>query len=68
VVKIFALGDPAYYGRLGFVPETRVGPPYTLPEKWRGAWQSLSLQPTGHALERTLDVPKPWREPALWTT
>lgn len=68
LVKVFALGDPAYYGRLGFVPETRVEPPYALPEEWRGAWQSLSLQATGRKLEGTLDVPEPWRQPALWTS
>ena len=28
---VCVLGDPAYYGRLGFVPETLVEPPFRLP-------------------------------------
>ena len=37
---VYVLGDPNYYGRLGFSTEARVNPPYPLPEEWRGAWQS----------------------------
>lgn len=63
---VLVLGDPAYYGRLGFVPEELVEPPYRLPAEWAGAWQSLVL--TGAAARRAgmLAVPAPWRRPALW--
>ena len=37
VIQVFVLGDPADYGRFGFMPSTDVLPPYTLPKDWRGA-------------------------------
>ena len=43
VTRAFVLGDPAYYGRLGFEPERRTVPPYALPLEWEGAWQSIGL-------------------------
>jgi len=64
ISRVFVLGDPAYYGRHGFARETRVAPPYPLPEEWRGGWQSISLSDT--KLEGTLEVPAPWRRKALW--
>lgn len=45
VGQVFVLGDPAYYDRSGFKPETGAAPPYPLPEQWRQAWQSLSISP-----------------------
>lgn len=66
VVSVFVLGDPAYYRRFGFTPETRVAPPYALPEAWRGAWQSRRLGTMAPPEAGTLCVPRPWREPALW--
>jgi len=66
VDQVFVLGDPAYYGRSGFEPETGVAPPYPLPEQWRQAWQSLRL---GSALPPTqgeLLLPEAWMQPALW--
>ena len=61
---IFVLGDPAYYGRFGFVP-TAVVPPYGLPDAWAEAWRALPLVP--QAVEAgTLIVPEPWRHRALW--
>ena len=63
---VYVLGDPAYYGRLGFAPERSVKAPYELPEEWTDAWQSLRL---GHATapaEGRLVVPPPWRDAALW--
>lgn len=66
VRRIFVLGDPAYYERLGFGKETRVAPPYALPETWRGAWQSVSLGGADPVNGGKLSVPPPWREPALW--
>ena len=66
VTRVFVLGDPAYYGRLGFVPETRVVPPYPLPAEWRGAWQSRSLRSAEPPRLGKLSVPQPWLQPALW--
>lgn len=65
--SVYVLGDPAYYGRFGFVAEGRVKPPYALPDEWAGAWQSLELGGEG-ALppQGTLAVPTPWRDRALW--
>ncbi len=62
--RVFVLGDPDYYGRHGFAPETQVAAPYPLPEEWRGGWQSLAL--AGTPLEGSLEVPAPWRRPGLW--
>lgn len=64
--QVYVLGDPAYYGRSGFEPETGVAPPYPLPRQWRDAWQSLSLgsaQPPNHG---KLELPEAWMQPALW--
>ena len=62
---VFVLGDPAYYGRFGFLPERNIAPPYALPDEWADAWQSLKLIdepiPAG-----TLRVPEPWQPKALW--
>lgn len=66
VASVFVLGDPSYYRRFGFAPETRVAPPYALPEDWRGAWQSRRLGAVAPPGAGTLCVPPPWREPALW--
>lgn len=63
---VCVLGDPAYYARFGFAPETRLAPPYPLPEDWRGAWQSLPLGQAGPPRRGRLRVPEPWRRPALW--
>lgn len=65
VTCVFVLGDPAYYGRFGFLPKADVTPPYPLPAEWRGAWQSLRLR-DGPVRPGMLTVPPPWREPALW--
>jgi putative acetyltransferase len=65
--KVLVLGDPAWYGRLGFRPERRVAPPYPLPEAWRDAWQSLDLEPRAPALAGPLRPPPAWQEPGLWS-
>ena len=67
VVQVYVLGDPAYYERLGFEPEAGVTPPYPLPDEWRGAWQSVSLQNAEQPPHGKLCVPQPWRQPALWS-
>ena len=61
------LGDPAYYGRFGFMPETGVAPPYPLPEVWLEAWQSIRLRDDVGRCRGVLRVPEPWRDPALWS-
>ena len=63
---VLVLGDPAYYSRFGFLPETLVQPPYPLPDEWQGAWQSLYLD--GKELSRSgkLAVPPQWQKRALW--
>jgi len=66
VAAVLVLGDPAYYRRFGFAPETRVATPCALPEEWRGAWQSLSLGGAAPVAGGSLRVPTPWRDPALW--
>lgn len=65
---VYVLGDPAYYGRFGFAPDHDVAPPYRLPEEWREAWQSLSLNGGNPSLAGELSVPWPWRQKALWTS
>jgi putative acetyltransferase len=66
VALVCVLGDPAYYGRFGFRPETNVAPPYPLPEEWRDAWQSARLEAGPSLPTGALAVPSPWRDPALW--
>lgn len=66
VKLVCVLGDPAYYGRLGFSAESLVEPPYPMPEEWRGAWQSQYLGSSEANCAGKLDVPAPWLDPALW--
>ena len=63
---VCVLGDPAYYGRLGFVPEALVEPPYRLPAEWSGAWQSQYLNESTAPCAGKLTLPPPWLQPALW--
>ena len=65
-VQVYVLGDPAYYGRVGFELESGVMPPYSLPEEWRSAWQSVNLNNAERPLNGKLSVPQPWLRPALW--
>lgn len=66
VARAYVLGDPAYYGRSGFSPETGVAPPYPLPEEYREAWQSLGLGSAPLPDHGTLGLPDVWMQPALW--
>ena len=66
VAHVYVLGDPAYYGRSGFKPETDVAPPYPLPAEYRDAWQSLGLGSAPLPGHGTLVLPKVWMQPALW--
>ncbi len=63
---VCVLGDPAYYGRLEFVPESLVGPPYILPPEWEGAWQSRYLDDRIAPCAGQLILPAQWLQPALW--
>ena len=63
---VCVLGDPAYYGRFGFVPERDIEPPYALPKEWRDAWQSQHLPGSTRTFAGTLSLPAPWLQPALW--
>jgi putative acetyltransferase len=66
IARILVLGDPDYYGRLGFAVEDKVAPPYPMPDEWREAWQSLDLAPGSDAPVGRLSVPAPWRDESLW--
>ncbi|MCB9983866.1 MAG: N-acetyltransferase [Rhodospirillales bacterium] len=64
---VYVLGDPVYYGRFGFQAQNTVMPPYTIPEEWTGAWQSLCLGDVAELRPGCmLAVPGVWRDPALW--
>lgn len=65
-VCVLVLGDPGYYGRFGFARETRVMPPYAIPDEWLDAWQSVRASKERDAAKGNLQVPAPWRDPALW--
>jgi len=66
VNQVYVLGDPAYYSRLGFIPEPSVEPPYPLPAEWDGAWQSQALGESETTFAGTLSVPDPWMRRTLW--
>ena len=62
---VCVLGDPAYYARYGFEKETHIGPPYALPPRYAGAWQSIVFDSnTPHA--GRLVPPSLWMHPQLW--
>ncbi len=63
---VCVLGDPAYYGRFGFTAEGDIKPPYTLPDEWQTAWQSLRLDDSGAAASGQLELPAQWLHPELW--
>ena len=63
----YVLGDPAYYGRLGFSPERSVRTPYPVPAEWADAWQSRCLGDAAAPTGGTLSLPGVWLDPALWS-
>jgi len=65
IKQVLVLGDPAYYGRSGFLPEADIAPPYPLQDEWHGAWQSIRIA-GAPSRQGTLSVPAPWRQPVLW--
>jgi putative acetyltransferase len=65
--RVFVLGDPAYYSRLGFREDDNVATPYPLPADWHGAWQSIQLCDAEAPNKGKLAVPEPWRHIELWS-
>ena len=63
---VCVLGDPNYYGRLGFVPESSIEPPYPLPPEWGDAWQSLRTAASTTPISGRLLAPQQWMNPSLW--
>ena len=63
---VCVLGDPAFYGRLGFLPDPLIKPPYPLPPEYEGAWQSQDLSDMEPRCSGELSVPPQWRQPSLW--
>jgi putative acetyltransferase len=64
--RVQVLGDPAYYGRFGFLPDDAVKTPYELPAEWNNAWRYLSIGEQKSSISGKLDVPLPWRKASLW--
>ena len=73
---VFVLGDPGYYSRFGFMPESYIAPPYSFPEhlketelwlQWKDAWQSVYLSSKPVTTSEKLAVPEPWQHQELWT-
>jgi putative acetyltransferase len=67
IEAVYVLGDPAYYGRFGFLPERSVRTPCPIPPEWAGAWQSQRLRDAAEPSSGTLRVPDVWLDPALWS-
>ncbi|MGB7302672.1 MAG: N-acetyltransferase [Burkholderiaceae bacterium] len=63
---VCVLGDPAFYGRLGFRPESSIQPPFRLPPEYEGAWQSQKLGTFSGDYSGKLSVPRQWDEESLW--
>jgi len=66
VSVVCVLGDPAFYGRLGFLEASSITPPYRLPPEYEGAWQSQVPGDMKSAVSGKLLVPKQWQQPSLW--
>jgi putative acetyltransferase len=63
---VCVLGDPAFYERLGFLPESSIRPPFRLPAEYEGAWQAQELGDMAAPKSGALSVPEQWLVPALW--
>ena len=66
VSLVVVLGDPAYYGRHGFIRESAVEPPFSLPPEYGDAWQSQYVGKRATRYAGKLAVPPQWDQPALW--
>ena len=67
IAQVFVLGDPKYYTRLGFAPETSVEPAYPMKKEWMPAWQSRILANRAPLKAGPISLPTPWLDPALWS-
>jgi len=65
---VCVLGDPAFYGRLGFLPDMSIEPPFPLPEEYEGAWQLQRLGAGTAPYSGALLVPGQWLQKSLWTS
>lgn len=65
-VAVFVFGDPAFYGRFGFVAAAPLGvrTPYPAEPEW--GWQVLELAPGILGAAGTLRVAAPLDKPELW--
>ncbi|XBQ16194.1 MAG: N-acetyltransferase [Oceanicaulis sp.] len=64
--ELLVLGDPAYYGALGFDAPAGIAAPYDLKPEWAEAWRSMRLGDAPRISGARLIVPEPWRDAALW--
>lgn len=65
---LLVLGDPAYYGRLGFHPGAPVKPPCAMPAEWADAWQWRWIAGgDGDPPSGRLELPAPWMKCELWS-
>lgn len=62
---VFVLGDPRYYSRFGFMPQSAIQPPYPMPAEWQDAWQLLQIGRLA-ASSGKLVLPDMWMDAALW--
>lgn len=65
-VEMLVLGDPKYYGPLGFDRPSVIEAPYPLPVEWCEAWRSMHLAPEGAQTTTRLVPPAPWRNASYW--
>ena len=63
---VCVLGDPAFYGRLGFRSGSSIEPPFRLPAEYEGAWQSQTLSDSEEEYSGKLSVPEQWQQRSLW--
>ncbi len=66
IKRVCLLGDPAYYGRLGFVQETAVQTPCPIPSEWVIAWQFRALDSSFSPAPGPLALPSVWLKPDYW--
>lgn len=65
----FVFGDPAYYGRFGFIPARPHGlrAPHPIPEPYADAWMVLALAPDLlDSTQGTVHCAAPLDKPELW--
>ncbi|MTI19063.1 N-acetyltransferase [Rhodobacteraceae bacterium RKSG542] len=64
--KMMVFGDPAYYGRTGFVTDSAITTPCPIPAEYEPGWQSIALSDDAESLSGVLKVPAIWQKPSLW--